>query len=83
VECLRTLDRLRLVEDLGEEAIAISREAIFHLMEGLGVIELTHPVLARAAQPQPTNLRTFDAIHLAPDINVERASRRKSGHGYP
>ena len=64
-ECLRTLDRLRLVESLSEEAIAIRREAIFRLLEGLEVIELTHPVLARASQPLPTTLGTLDAIHLA------------------
>ena len=64
-ECLRTLDRLRLVESLSEEAIAIWREAIFRLLEGLEVIELTHPVLARASQPLPTTLGTLDAIHLA------------------
>jgi len=65
VECLRTMDRLRLVENFGEEAIAIRREAIFRLLEGLEIIELTHPVLARASQPLPTTLGTLDAIHLA------------------
>ncbi len=64
VECLRTLDRLRLVEGVSEEAIAIRREAIFRLIEGLEIIELTHPILARAAQPLPTTLGTLDAIHL-------------------
>jgi predicted nucleic acid-binding protein len=29
------------------------------------VVELTIPVLARAAQPLPTALGTLDAIHLA------------------
>ena len=65
VECLRTLDRLRLVDGVSEETIAIRREAIFRLLVGLEVIELTHPVLARAAQPLPTTLGTLDAIHLA------------------
>ena len=54
-----------MVEGLSEEAIAIRREAIFRLLEGLEVIELTHPVLARAAQPLPTTLGTLDAVHLA------------------
>ncbi len=65
VECLRTLDRLRIVEGLSEEALAIRREAFFRLLEGLEVIELTHPVLVRASQPLPTTLGTLDAIHLA------------------
>ena len=65
VECLRTLDRLRLVEGLSDEALAVRREAFFRLLNGLEVIELTHPVLARASQPLPTTLGTLDAIHLA------------------
>ena len=65
VECLRTLDRLRLVEGLGEDVIAIRREGFFRLLEGLEIIELTNPVLARASQPMPTTLGTLDAIHLA------------------
>ncbi len=65
VECLRTLDRLRLAEDLRDEEIASRREAAFRLIEAIEVIDITHPVLARAAQPLPTALGTLDAIHLA------------------
>lgn len=64
VECLRTLDRLRLAEGLADEEIAIRREAIFRIVEAMDIVELTRPVLARAAQPLPTALRTLDAIHL-------------------
>ena len=65
VECLRTLDRLRLAEDLPDQEIASRREAAFRLIEAIEVIDITHPVLARAAQPLPTALGTLDAIHLA------------------
>ncbi len=65
VECLRTLDRLRLAEGLRDDEIAMRREAVFRLVEAIEVIELTRPVLARAAQPLPTALGTLDAIHLA------------------
>ena len=65
VECLRTLDRLRLAEGLGDDQIAIRREAVFRLIEAMEIVELTRPVLARAAQPLPTALGTLDAIHLA------------------
>lgn len=65
VECLRTLDRLRLVESLGDHEIAIRREAVFRLLDSLEIVELTRPVLARASQPMPTTLGTLDAIHLA------------------
>ncbi|HSQ91889.1 MAG TPA: PIN domain-containing protein [Nitrospiraceae bacterium] len=65
VECLRTLDRLRLAERLEDAEIAIRREAVFRLLEAVEVVELTRPVLARASQPLPTALGTLDAIHLA------------------
>ena len=65
VECLRTLDRLRLSEGLADEEIAIRRESVFRLLDSIEIIELTRPILARAAQPFPTALGTLDAIHLA------------------
>lgn len=65
VECLRTLDRLRLSERLSDEAIALRREAVFRLLESMEIIDLTRPILTRAAQPLPTALGTLDALHLA------------------
>ena len=61
VECLRTLDRLRIAD----REIAVRREAIFRLMEAMEIVELNRPVLERAAQPLPTSLGILDAIHLA------------------
>ena len=65
VECLRTLDRLRVSERLSDEEIALRREAVFRLLEAMEIIDLTRPILTRAAQPLPTALGTLDAIHLA------------------
>ncbi|MGH8610438.1 MAG: PIN domain-containing protein [Gammaproteobacteria bacterium] len=65
VECLRALDRLRLAQRLGDDEVAVRREAAFRLIEAMEVVEITRPVLARAAQPLPTSLGTLDAIHLA------------------
>ncbi len=65
VECLRTLDRLRLSEGFSDEEIALRREAVFRLLEAMEIIDLTRPILTRAAQPLPTALGTLDAIHLA------------------
>lgn len=64
VECLRTLDRLRLVEGYSDEVIAERREAVYRLLEAMEVVEITYPILSRAAQPLPTALGTLDAIHL-------------------
>jgi predicted nucleic acid-binding protein len=65
VECLRTLDRLRLIEGLDDREVAVRREVVYRLLDSLNIVELTRPVLARASQPMPTTLGTLDAIHLA------------------
>ncbi len=65
VECLRTLDRLRLAERIRDDEIALRREAVFRMLDAMEVVEITRPVLTRAAQPLPTALGTLDAIHLA------------------
>jgi predicted nucleic acid-binding protein len=68
VECLRTIDRLRLTSlpgSVAEQELAIRREAMFRLLAGMETVEVTRTVLSRAAQPFPTVLGTLDAIHLA------------------
>lgn len=65
VECLRTIDRLRLRGLLSDTEVARHCGTI---EEVLARIELVHPsniVLRRAAEPFPTSLGTLDAIHLA------------------
>jgi predicted nucleic acid-binding protein len=68
VECLRTLDRLRIRADLTDRDIAARRQAVFQLLQAMEVVEPTRPILSRAAQPLPTGLGTLDAIHLATAI---------------
>lgn len=65
VECLRTLDRLRLVERVADEDLSLRRETILRVLETMDVIELTASILGRAAQPMPTALGTLDALHLS------------------
>jgi|SRR5262245_27173524 len=65
VECVRTLDRLRLRADVSEEDLAIRREAVFELLRRFDIVEIGRPILARAGLPLPTALGTLDAIHLA------------------
>jgi predicted nucleic acid-binding protein len=64
VECLRTLDRLRLEEDLSDDETVRRREAVFRVLASFVIVDLTPPVFERAAQPLPTVLGTLDAIHL-------------------
>jgi len=65
VECLRTLDRIRITVVVEDKIIATRREAIFRLLETLEVVEPTGVVLSRTSQPLPTVLGTLDAIHLS------------------
>lgn len=65
VECLRTLDRLRLRGAMSDEALAVRREAVYRLLEEIEIVEPTRPVLARAALPLSTPIGTLDAVHLA------------------
>ena len=65
VECLRTLDRVRLTRRFADETIATRRETVYRLLEAMQIVEITHPVLSRASQPLSTAVGTLDAIHLA------------------
>ena len=65
LECLRTLDRLRTERRVAEAIIASRREAVYHFMRSVEIVETTRAVLERASQPLPTTLGTLDAIHLA------------------
>ena len=65
VECLRTLDRLRILEGIPDQALAERRESVYELLASLAVVEVGRTILDRAAQPLPTTLGTLDAIHLA------------------
>ena len=65
VECLRTLDRLRIESALNADVIAERREVVYRLLESMEVVEPTTVILRRAASPMPTSVGTLDAIHLA------------------
>ena len=65
VECVRTIDRMRLANALSDDETAQRRETVFRLLDEIDVVELTPVVLNRASLPSPTPLGTLDAIHLA------------------
>ncbi len=65
VECLRTLDRLRIRQGIGDEEIVLRREAFYRLIEEIEIVEPTRPILHRASLPLPVPLGTLDALHLA------------------
>ena len=65
VECLRTLDRLRIRGELTDSDLSQARAAVMQLLARMEVLDLSPAVLRRAAAPMPTQLTTLDALHLA------------------
>lgn len=65
VECLRTIDRIRLLGQLDVRAAAERSEAVHRILGELEVIALTPALLRRAAQPLAVPLGSLDSIHLA------------------
>lgn len=65
VECLRTLDRLRLHGDGSEEVRVQARERTYEILQRIETVRVTDAVLLRASRPMPVVLGTLDAIHLA------------------
>ncbi|MGH7342405.1 MAG: PIN domain-containing protein, partial [Candidatus Rokuibacteriota bacterium] len=77
LECLRTLDRLRLAHDVPDAALALRREAVLRLIESIEIVECDRRVLQRAAQPLPTALGTLDSIHLATALLWQEGTRAR------
>ena len=65
VECLRVIDRARLSRGLQDAVAARLRADALELVARIPLVALNGQLLARAADPFPTLLRTLDAIHLA------------------
>lgn len=77
VECLRTLDRLKLEQRIADEEISLRRASIFELLKSVELLDITSLVLERASQPLATVLGTLDAIHLATALLWREASETK------
>lgn len=64
-ECLRTVDRARLLERLDEREVARLRADLITAVESFSLLRVSPAVLARAAEPFPTLVGTLDSIHLS------------------
>jgi uncharacterized protein len=72
VECMRTLDRARLLRRLDDEEVAERRSAIDEMLASFDKVVLDRRILRAAAEPLPTTLGTLDAIHLASARALQR-----------
>lgn len=74
VECLRTLDRLARAGAVSDEDLAERRTAVYRLLEGVEVVDVSRPILRRASDPFPAPLGTLDAIHLSTAMSWREAN---------
>lgn len=65
VECLRALDSLHVRGTLDDEEFPRLRSDVVRLIHEMELVEITRPILRRAAEPFSAALGTLDAIHLA------------------
>jgi predicted nucleic acid-binding protein len=65
VECLRTLDRLRIAGSIKDRELARRRATTLELFGGIQSVRINRAVLDKAAEPFPTLVRTLDALHVA------------------
>lgn len=70
VECLRTIDGLRIRAELDDRTVADRRGALLETIDAIDLVALDAGVLGRAAEPFPTLVRTLDALHLASALAV-------------
>ena len=75
LEARRTIDRLRLESALDDEGVAEAQEGLARIEAATGRIPLTRLVLARAALPMATAVKSLDAIHLASALRLAENRR--------
>lgn len=65
VECLRSVDNLRLRAVLDEDEYVARRAAVHDKLRGVTRLPPVASILQRACDALPTPLKALDAIHLA------------------
>jgi predicted nucleic acid-binding protein len=72
VEALRTVDRLRLAQEISDTEVAELVREIQIVHETFTVHPITNQILQRASETFPTVVGTFDAIYLATALSVRQ-----------
>jgi predicted nucleic acid-binding protein len=70
IEVGRVIDRARLAGSIDDAQVVVLHEELRRALRAIEIIDLTEPILTRAAGPMPTTLGTLDAIHLATAIEL-------------
>jgi len=64
LECRRTLHRLRLIGELGDEYMAYFSALVSEFMDTIDIIRVTSCLMDQAGMAFPTVIGSLDAIHL-------------------
>jgi len=70
LECLRAIDKARLVEGLGDDEIVARRLILFQQLRRMSRIAVARSVLDRAGSSLPLPIKALDAIHLATALQL-------------
>jgi predicted nucleic acid-binding protein len=65
VECMRTLERFRIVDRADPQLIAFQRNVVMAILSRMRIGEVSAELIRRAGHPMPVPLKTLDALHLA------------------
>ncbi|MBC7793057.1 MAG: type II toxin-antitoxin system VapC family toxin [Clostridia bacterium] len=69
-EAGRVIDRLRHDGRIDDETVATLHDDARTIFEHTHIVDLSNEILARAAGPFPTVLRTLDAIHVSTALAI-------------
>jgi predicted nucleic acid-binding protein len=70
VEALRTVDRLRLTQEISDSEVAELVREIKIIHETFAIYPVTNQIFQRASETFPTVVGTLDAIHLATALSI-------------
>lgn len=72
VEALRTIDRLRLTQEIDDAEVADLVRDVQLIHETFAIHSVTESILSRASETFPTLVGTLEAIHLATALSLRR-----------
>lgn len=70
IECLRTLDRLRLLNHWTDKEVIFRLGKLQEMGDYFNEVALQPSILKRAGMPLPVPVKTLDALHLATALEL-------------
>lgn len=70
IEALRTIDRMRLTQEITDTEVAALVREVQIIHETLAICPIDDKILQRAGETFPTVVGTLDAIHLSSALSI-------------